>query len=117
MNKELTCIVCPVGCALWVELDGNEVKSVTGNTCPRGKAYAQTECTNPKRTVTTTMRCSDGGLVSVKTDVPIPKDEIFDCMALINSTVAELPVAIGDVLIENAFGARVIATRNKGENI
>jgi len=115
MKKELTCIVCPMGCTLFVEVDGKKVKSVSGNTCPRGEKYAHSECTNPKRTVTTTMRCSDGTLVSVKTDAPISKDEVFGCIALINSTVAELPVVVGDVLIENAFGARVVATQNKGE--
>ena len=52
---ELTCIVCPMGCRMTVELsDGGEILSVTGNTCPRGKQYAIDECTHPVRTVTTT---------------------------------------------------------------
>ena len=37
MIRELTCIVCPVGCSLKVELDNSEVVSVSGNTCPRGE--------------------------------------------------------------------------------
>lgn len=114
MKKELTCIVCPIGCTLSVETDGKMVKSVTGNTCPKGKQYAETECTDPKRTVTSTMRTSDGGLVSVKTALPVPKEKIADCMKLINSFVAKVPVSIGDVLIEDAFGARIVATQNKG---
>lgn len=114
MKKELTCIVCPVGCTLLVEMDGKTVKSVSGNTCPRGKEYAQSECTSPKRTVTSTIRCSDGSLLSVKTDVPIPKNEIFRCMDIINSTVVKLPVRVGDVLIDGVFGGRIVATQNKG---
>ena len=39
-KKELICIGCPMGCALTVETEGNEVLSVTGNTCPRGESYA-----------------------------------------------------------------------------
>lgn len=113
MERKLTCIICPLGCTLTVQLEGNKVIDVTGNTCPRGKAYAESECTDPRRTVTSTVRCTDGGLVSVKTDKPIPKDKIADCMALINKTVAKLPVAIGDVLIEDAFGSRLVATQNK----
>ena len=31
-KKELTCICCPMGCALSVEMDGNQVMSVSGNT-------------------------------------------------------------------------------------
>ena len=114
MNKELTCIVCPMGCTLVVELDGKNVVSVTGNTCPRGKMYAENECANPKRTVTSTMRCDDGTLVSVKTDAAISKDKVFECMKMMNSYTAKVPVVIGDVLIENVFGANVVATQNKG---
>ena len=35
-KKELTCICCPMGCALSVEMDGNQVVSISGNTCKRG---------------------------------------------------------------------------------
>ena len=37
-TRELTCIVCPLGCRIKVELDGDKIVSVTGNTCPRGKS-------------------------------------------------------------------------------
>lgn len=114
MKRELTCIVCPIGCSLLVELEGNEVKSVSGNTCPRGAVYAQNECTNPQRTVTSTVRCSDGGMVAVKTDGTIPKEKIDECMYLINSLTPDLPVRIGDVLAENVFGANIVATQNRG---
>lgn len=114
MKRELTCIVCPIGCSLLVELEGNEVKNVSGNTCPRGAVYAQNECTNPQRTVTSTVRCSDGGMVAVKTDRTIPKEKIDECMDLINSLTPDLPVRIGDVLAENVFGANIVATQNRG---
>lgn len=114
MKRELTCIVCPIGCSLLVELEGNEVKSVSGNTCPRGAVYAQNECTNPQRTVTSTVRCSDGGMVAVKTDRTIPKEKIDECMDLINSLTPDLPVRIGDVFAEDVFGANIVATQNRG---
>ena len=40
-KRELICIGCPLGCMISVELEGKEVKNVTGNTCPRGKVYAE----------------------------------------------------------------------------
>jgi len=44
MKKELTCIVCPIGCRVTVETnESGEVISVCGNTCPRGEAYAKSE--------------------------------------------------------------------------
>ena len=47
MKRELTCIVCPKGCQLTVELEGKKVLSVEGYTCKRGVAYAEAECTAP----------------------------------------------------------------------
>lgn len=113
MKRELTCIACPLGCNLIVTVDGKSVVSVQGNTCPRGKEYAITECTAPVRTVTTTMKCENGDLVSVKTDTPIPKDKVFDAMKMINKSVAKLPIKIGDILIKDLYGSNVIATSEK----
>ena len=84
MKRALTCIACPLGCALTIELDGKSIISIEGNTCKRGREYAISECTSPVRTVTTTMRCENGDLVSVKTKNPIPKDKVFEAMRVIN---------------------------------
>ncbi|MBE6534116.1 MAG: DUF1667 domain-containing protein [Ruminococcaceae bacterium] len=115
MTKKLTCIVCPMGCQLSVELDENKkVLSVCGNTCKRGEVYAQTECTAPKRTITTTVALRGGGVIPVKTDKTVPKELIFECMDVINRAIAEPDTRIGDVIIENILGtgSNVIATRN-----
>lgn len=115
-KKELTCINCPMGCQLSVELEDGVVKSVTGNTCPRGDAYARTEVVNPVRTVTSTciVAYGDKPRVSVKTASPIPKGKIDEVMKDINAVRAEAPVKIGDVLVKNTAGTGVdvIATRN-----
>ena len=87
--------------------------SISGNTCKRGAAYAQAEVTRPQRTVTSTMRCDNGEVLSVKTDRPIPKSKVMDCMALINAHTAKLPVAIGEVLLRDVFGSNIIATENR----
>ena len=104
MIKEMTCVACPLGCQLCVELgDNNEVLSVTGNTCKRGEKYAHDECTNPVRMLTTTMKVNGGSLpvIPVKTSAPIPKGKMFDCMAVINSEVVDAPIKMGEVLISN----------------
>ncbi len=113
MKRELTCIVCPLGCSLVAEIENGKVLSVSGNTCPRGVKYAETECVNPQRTVTSTVRCSDGSMVSVKTDRTIPKEKMGECMQAINGVILDLPVSVGDVIIENIFGCNVVATQNK----
>ena len=114
MKRELTCIVCPIGCQLSVTLENGIVTEVIGNTCPRGKQYAVDECTNPVRTITTTARTSNGGVIPVKTDKPIPKNLMFECMKEINRAAVSLPAQIGDVVIENLLntGANVVVTAN-----
>ena len=115
MDKyELTCIQCPIGCALTVTADGEDV-SVTGNTCPRGKVYGIKEVTHPSRTVTSTVPIEGGDVprLSVKTRTDVPKEKIFDVMALIKQTSAKAPVKIGDTVIKDAAGTGVdvIATK------
>ena len=43
-------------------------------------------------------------VVSVRTKTDIPKEKIFDCMAAIREAVAQAPVHIGDVVVENVCG-------------
>ncbi len=113
MERTLTCIICPLGCSLKVELEDRKILDVQGHTCPRGKKYAESECLDPRRTITSTVRCSDGSLLAVKTDAPIPKDKMMECMEIINQAKATLPVSIGDVIIEDVFGSRIVAAQNK----
>ena len=112
----LICIGCPLGCPLTVEMEGNEVKSVAGNTCPRGDAYAKKELTNPTRIVTSTVRVAGGKLamVSVKTESDIPKGKIFDCVKALKEVEVVAPVKIGDVIVENVAGTgvNIVATKN-----
>ena len=96
-----------------VELDEGSIVSISGNLCPRGKKYAEDECTNPMRTLTTTVKCSDGSVVAVRSEKAIPKSRIFEAMKIVNSTTAPIPISIGDVIIDDFFGTRLIATANK----
>lgn len=59
-KTELTCIRCPIGCAITVTQDDDgKVTDITGNSCPNGYKYAANEVTNPTRIVTTTVRVKD----------------------------------------------------------
>ena len=101
MIKNLTCIECPIGCEITVTMEDGKVVSVKGNSCPRGKVYAEAEVVCPKRVVTSTVRAEDGEMIPVKTDRPVRKDAIFEVMQKINATVPKKPIALGDVLVEN----------------
>ena len=116
--KELTCIGCPRGCTLKIERDGDGW-SVTGNTCPRGDAYARKEVTAPTRIVTSTVRVTGGTLpaVSCKTRSDIPKEKIFDVVRALKSVVVPAPVHIGQILLPDAAGTGVdvVATKDVAE--
>ena len=58
-----------MGCQITVEFEGEEVFSVTGNSCAIGDKYARQEVTHPERTVTCTVIVTGGGKerCSVKT--------------------------------------------------
>ena len=115
-KRELICIGCPMGCPLTVEMNGTEVVSVTGNTCPRGDAYARKEVTNTTRIVTSTVKVEGGkvDMVSVKTKEDIPKGKIFECVKALKGITVEAPVHIGDVILKDVAGTGVdiIATKN-----
>ncbi len=112
MTRKLTCIICPRGCALTAEVLDNAV-TVTGNSCPKGADYAVSECTNPVRTVTATIRVSNRPdcMVSVKTAAPVPKGDMNRVIALLRRTAAQAPIAIGDVLLPDVCGTQIIATK------
>jgi len=118
-QKNLTCIGCPLGCRITVELENGEVVSVTGNTCKRGDDYARKEVISPARIVTSTVKVRGGNVpaVSVKTKSDIPKDKIFDCVKALKEVVVQAPVAIGDVILENVAGTGVDIVATKGVEI
>ena len=127
--RNLTCIVCPMGCSLAVEegaagTDGFPALTITGNRCPRGAVYAQEEIRAPRRVVTAT--CAIAGeigvparglyaarRVPVKTVSPCPREKISALLADIYKTKVSLPVKAGDTVIAGwgDEGINVIAVR------
>src|SRR6056297_958252 len=116
----LTCINCPMGCELELEIKDGEIKNITGNRCPSGEEYAEEEFYNPTRILTTTMRVNNGLLpvIPVKSSKPIPKKYLEKAMRVIAKEEVEAPVKIEEVLIENILdtGADIVATRSLDKN-
>lgn len=113
---EITCIACPVGCDITLEVEDGEIQSIEGNTCPRGADYAKEEYRNPTRILPTTARVTGGVLprVPVKSAEPIPKPELEAAMREIAAVEVEAPVELGDVIVENVCdtGVDIVATRD-----
>lgn len=112
MERNFVCILCPRGCRIKVDNEGN----ITGNHCKRGLGYVQTEMTAPTRVVTSTVKTAfkETPRVSVKTSVPVPKGMIMEVMAEINKVVVDKPMGIGEVIIKNVLdtGSDIILTKS-----
>lgn len=115
-TKVMNCIMCPMGCELTVSLENGKFVSVTGNSCPRGAKYAETEVTDPRRMLTTTVRIK-GGLLPllpvVSADV-LPKGKIAECEAYLRNVTVKAPVKAGDVIVPDilGLGVNIVASRD-----
>lgn len=117
---QFNCTTCPSECLLAVEVkrgaDGAvvEVRSVTGNSCPRGDKFAHQELTCPMRVLTTTVAVSGGGeaLLPVRTAEAIPLALHAQAMDLIRGLVIDAPIRMGDVVLPNLLdtGTDLIAS-------
>lgn len=112
---QFNCTTCPSECLLTVEIerdaDGHvaKVRSVTGNSCPRGDKFAHQELTCPMRVLTTTVAVSGGdeALLPVRTAEAIPLALHAQAMALIRGLVVNAPIHMGDVILPNLLDTNV----------
>lgn len=115
-NRNMTCIVCPVGCAMEVTIEDGQVAEVEGNECKKGITYAQEEAVAPTRTLASTVMVQGGvfPLVPVRTAEEVPKGRIEDIMEVLSTVELEAPVKIGQVIVANVVdtGVDVVATRS-----
>lgn len=118
-RHRLTCIVCPMSCALEAEVvgDGEERRLVTlsGNTCRRGADYAASEVTCPKRTLTSTVAVTGAAIprCPVRSKEEIPRTAIPRALQEIASITMKAPVTSGQTILPDLAGTGVplIATR------
>ncbi len=110
----LTCIICPMGCSMEVEVETNsdghkKVLSVKDNGCKRGEQYAAKELQNPTRTLTSTIKVNDGVLpvVPVKTAGEVPKNMLLQCMEVVRRAGCKAPVKRGDILLYDLLGTGI----------
>lgn len=114
MTRELTCICCPKGCTLHVSGEGEDLQ-VTGNACPRGESYAREEVAQPLRIVTAVVATDseDVPFVPVRTDRPLPREQVFPLLRALYAMRLSTPLAAGSRILENFkdSGVHVITSR------
>ena len=116
MNKELVCVNCPMGCRITAVIENGAVVSVSGNSCIRGRQYAEKECIRPERILTTTVAIKGAmhRVLPVITSCDIPLDMIMEAMAEVRNVTVTAPIKAGDVIIHDLLGtgADLIASRS-----
>ena len=114
MKKEIICTVCPRGCHIQVEGEGDKILSVEGQGCKRGLEYASAEFAHPVRILTTIVKLEgQNDLLPVRSNKPVPKEKLFDCMDVIRATAVKAPVNRYDVVVADICGTGVdlVATK------
>ncbi|HAX73314.1 MAG TPA: molybdopterin oxidoreductase [Firmicutes bacterium] len=111
-EKQLICIVCPIGCHLKVD----EAFNVSGNQCKRGLAFAKKELTNPTRMVTTTVRIKGAihNRLPVVSTTDVPKHLVEKIVREVQKVELSAPIVEGDVILANILetGVDMIAARD-----
>ncbi|MBN1526945.1 MAG: DUF1667 domain-containing protein [Candidatus Omnitrophica bacterium] len=115
MIKKITCIECPKGCSLAVDIENCKVVSVTGNECPKGEKHAKAEVENPMRILTTAVLAEGLAvkMVPARTDKPIPKSLLMEAMEAVKRIRVERPLGVGEVIAKDLLGtgADLVSTR------
>lgn len=114
-SLQFNCTTCPSECLLTVEVERDadgavvEVRSVAGNSCPRGDKFAHQELSCPMRVLTTTVAVSGGDetLLPVRTTEAIPLELHAQAMDLIRGLVVDAPIRMGDVVQEDLLGTNI----------
>ena len=111
--------MCPMGCEMTVTTEQGKFISVAGNSCPRGAKYAETEITDPKRMLTTTVRIAGGVLPLlpvVSADV-LPKGKVAECAAYLRNIKVSAPVKAGDIIVADILGLGVDIVASRGMDV
>ena len=115
-EKEITCIICPIGCKILVKINKKQFEVLKGNKCKKGIEYSRNEALDPKRLLTSSVLVINGEwpLVSVKTSGAVPKEKIFSVLKEIKKKTVNAPVKLGQILIKNVAntGVDILATKS-----
>jgi len=115
-NREFICVTCPVGCTIEAIVEGQELLEIKGQACQRGIAFVREELTDPRRTLTTTVRVCGGTmpLLPVRSAAPLPKSLLRDVAARLRTVSVQAPVRQYQVILPDALGTGVdiVASRD-----
>lgn len=114
MKKNITCIVCPNGCQMEAEYCEETGLQIKGHRCEKGAEYGKNEFFIPKRIFTSSIKISGANrrMLPVRSDRPIPREKLMDCMKEIGRISLQAPIKEKQVIIPNILhtDANIIAS-------
>lgn len=115
-KKHFTCVICPIGCEIDVELQNGNVASIEGSKCEKGKEFVLQELEEAMRILTTTVpiKGAKWAMLPVRTDKPIPKRLLSKVIEQLADVELQAPVKMYHVIVKGVAGtdANIVATRN-----
>ena len=115
-KKHFTCVICPLGCEIDVELQNGKVVSMEGNKCQKGEEFVSQELEEAMRILTTTVSIKGAkwAMLPVRTDKAIPKRLLSKVIEQLADIELQAPVKMYDVIVKDVAGtdANIVATRN-----
>lgn len=115
-KKHFTCVICPIGCEIDVELQNGNVVSMEGSKCEKGKEFVLQELEEAMRILTTTVpiKGAKWAMLPVRTDKPIPKRLLSKVIEQLADVELHAPVKMYHVIVKDVAGtdANIVATRN-----
>lgn len=105
----MTCIECPIGCLIDVEYNRNEIVSIKGNECKKGRIFVEKEIKDPRRILTTTISIDSimFNRLPVRSSKAVPKDRVLEFVKEIKKVKVETIVKMGDVIAKNFMDSGV----------
>ena len=107
MVNEIICIECPLACRVKLTVDDTgKITEIADYQCKVGKEYAEQEYKSPQRVLTATVK-TEGSvrpLLPVRTDNPVPKDMLRDCMSALTDVSVRPVLTIGSIIVQNILG-------------
>lgn len=114
MKKTITCIICPNGCCMEAEYSEENKLLLSGFCCERGREYGQNEFFTPNRIFTSSINISGANrrMLPIRSDRPVPKEKLMDCMKEIRKISLQAPIMEQQVIIKDILhtGADIIAS-------
>ncbi|KPV62393.1 MAG: hypothetical protein AOA65_1844 [Candidatus Bathyarchaeota archaeon BA1] len=115
-KREITCIICPIGCRARVTMENGEITEIDNIECQRGEEHTRKEIEAPMRDFFTTVRVRGAGIpvLPARATQPIPKGRLMECALELAKIVLDTPIKAGDAIIKNILdlGVDIIATRS-----